>query len=129
MDYLDRTNTRGYDGALQAAVQQFQIDHGLNADGVAGGTTMAQINVSVDERLKSVIVALERERWFNTDRGKRHILVNIPDFSAKIIDDGKVTFQTRSVVGARTDGSPTPEFSDVMEHMVINQAGMSRAQS
>jgi murein L,D-transpeptidase YcbB/YkuD len=81
---------------------------------------MKQINIGVEQRLQSVVVALERERWFNTDRGKRHVLVNIPDFSAKIIDDGKVTFQTRSVVGARSDDRPTPEFSDVMEHMVIN---------
>lgn len=120
MDYLERTNTRTYDSDIQNAVQQFQIAHGLNDDGVAGGETMKQINVGVEQRLQSVFVALERERWFNTDRGKRHILVNIPDFSAKIIDDGKVTFRTRSVVGARTEGRPTPEFSDVMTHMVIN---------
>lgn len=120
MEYLKRTNTRTYDADIQAAVQQFQIDHGLNDDGVAGGATMTQINVGVEKRLQSVFVALERERWFNTDRGKRHILVNIPDFSAKIIDDGKVTFRTRSVVGATTNDRPTPEFSDMMDHMVIN---------
>lgn len=120
MDYLERTNTRLYDADIQAAVQEFQLAHGLNQDGVAGAATMQQINVSVETRLQSVLVALERERWFNTERGKRHILVNIPDFSAKIIDDGKITFRTRSVVGANRDDRPTPEFSDVMEHMVIN---------
>ncbi|MFT6674399.1 MAG: murein L,D-transpeptidase YcbB/YkuD [Sulfitobacter sp.] len=120
MDYLTRSNTITYDDTLQAAVQQFQEDHGLNGDGVAGAATMDQINVGVEKRLQSVMVALERERWFNTERGKRHILVNIPDFSAKIIDDGKVTFRTRSVVGARTSDRPTPEFSDVMEHMIVN---------
>lgn len=120
MDYLTRSNTVTYDDALQAAVQQFQVDHGLNADGVAGAATMQQINVGVEKRLQSVLVAMERERWFNTERGKRHILVNIPDFSAKVIDDGKVTFRTRSVVGAVSKDRPTPEFSDVMEHMIIN---------
>ena len=120
MGYLARTNTRTYDSAMQDAVQQFQIAHGLNGDGVVGGATMTQINVGVEKRLQSVFVALERERWFNTERGKRHVLVNIPDFSAKIVDDGKVTFRTRSVVGARTADRPTPEFSDVMEHMVVN---------
>ncbi|MEP5729712.1 MAG: L,D-transpeptidase family protein [Sulfitobacter sp.] len=120
MEYLSRTNTGTYDSDIQAAVQQFQIAHGLNDDGVAGAATMNQINVSVEKRLQSVLVALERERWFNVERGKRHILVNIPDFSAKIMDDGKVTFRTRSVVGALQDDRPTPEFSDVMEHMVIN---------
>ena len=120
MGYLGRSNTQVYDNDIASAVQAFQVAHGLNADGVAGGETMKQINVSVRERLQSVFVALERERWFNTERGKRHILVNLPDFTAKIVDDGNVTFQTRSVVGARTEGRPTPEFSDTMDHMVIN---------
>ena len=120
MGYLERSNAVDYDAALTEAVRQFQEAHGLNTDGVAGPATMKQINIGVEKRLQSVMVALERERWFNTDRGKRHVLVNIPDFSAKIIDDGKVTFQTRSVVGAAREDRPTPEFSDVMEHMVVN---------
>ncbi len=120
MGFLERTNTQEYDADIKAAVERFQSAHGLNVDGDAGGTTMQQINVSVEKRLQSVIVALERERWFNADRGVRHILVNIPDFSAKIMDHGKVAFQTRSVVGARQEERPTPEFSDMMSHMVIN---------
>lgn len=120
MDYMGRSNAMTYDAALTDAVLQFQIAHGLNPDGTAGAETMKQINIGVEERLQSVMVALERERWFNTERGKRHILVNIPDFTAKIVDDGVVTFRTRSVVGAATSDRPTPEFSDVMEFMVVN---------
>ncbi len=120
MDYLPRSSSMIYDAALTDAVRQFQIDHGLNVDGKAGVETMKQINIGVEQRLHSVMVALERERWFNTERGKRHILVNIPDFTAKIVDDGIVTFETRSVVGATSENRPTPEFSDVMEFMVVN---------
>ena len=120
MGFLKRTNTQTYDAYIQAAVQQFQLAHGLAADGVAGPGTMAELNKDVQTRLQSIIVAMERERWVNQERGKRHILVNIPDFTAKVVDNGKVTFQTRSVVGANKDDRPTPEFSDVMEFMVIN---------
>ncbi|MEO0829265.1 MAG: L,D-transpeptidase family protein, partial [Pseudomonadota bacterium] len=67
-----------------------------------------------------VIVAMERERWMNKPRGERHVLVNITDFSARIVDNGKTTFQTRAVVGHVDLDRRTPEFSDVMEHMVIN---------
>ncbi len=120
MGYLRRSASPSYDGALQEAVQRFQADHGLTTDGIAGAGTLAEINTSAEERLKAIIVALERERWVNSDRGKRHVLVNITDFSARIVDDGKVTFQTRSVVGANDSDRRTPEFSDVMEFMVIN---------
>ncbi|MEO0936639.1 MAG: L,D-transpeptidase family protein [Pseudomonadota bacterium] len=118
--YLARTSSRTYDAALEAAVQRFQTAHGLEADGVAGPGTITEMNISAAQRLRSVVVAMERERWINQDRGARHILVNIPDFSARVMDNGTETFRTRSVVGARTEDRPTPEFSDVMEHMVIN---------
>lgn len=120
MGFMKRTNSQTYDQAMQAGVQQFQLAHGMTADGVAGPGTITEINKGVEQRLQSVIVAMERERWVNRERGKRHILVNIPDFTANVIDNGKVTFQTRSVVGANQDDRPTPEFSDVMEFMVIN---------
>lgn len=120
MGFLKRTNSQTYDAKMQSAVQQFQLAHGLAADGVAGASTIGEINKDVQARLKSIIVAMERERWVNQVRGKRHILVNIPDFTAKVIDNGKVTFSTRSVVGANKSDRPTPEFSDVMEFMIIN---------
>ncbi|MEE4120598.1 MAG: L,D-transpeptidase family protein [Paracoccaceae bacterium] len=120
--YLQRTASASYDAALETAVKRFQIDHGLEADGVAGEGTIAEVNASVDKRLSQILVALERERWLNLPEGKgaRHVLVNLTDYTAKIVDDGVVTFETRAVVGATTSGKPTPEFSDVMEYMELN---------
>ncbi len=120
MGYLSPTASGSYDAKLQEAVRQFQVAHGLEADGVAGKGTIDEINKPVSARLKAVIAAMERERWMPTERGERHVLVNMADFSAKIIDKGFETFRTRSVVGKNTSDRRTPEFSDVMEHMIIN---------
>ena len=120
MGYLDRSASVTYDGTIQAAVQTFQVDHGLTADGVAGASTLSELNIPVEDRLKSVIVAMERERWLGAERGKRHILVNLTDFQSKIIDDDKITFQTRSVIGAVDPAKRTPEFSDLMTYLEIN---------
>ena len=120
MGYLPRTATSTYDDAIFGAITRFQQAHGLAIDGTAGPGTLEEINVQPDARLRSIIVAMERERWINRPRGERHIWVNITDFSAKIIDNGVETFSTRSVVGARASDRVTPEFSDVMEFMVIN---------
>ncbi|WP_286196815.1 L,D-transpeptidase family protein [Tropicibacter sp. R15_0] len=122
MGYMRRSLSSRYDDALQAAVQEFQEDHGLKADGVAGSGTMRQINTSPEQRLKSIMVAMERERWINLPEGlgKRHVKVNLVNYHAQIFDDNKLTYETKSVIGHQDLDRRTPEFSDVMEHMVIN---------
>ena len=120
MGYLPRSQSTVYDANMQKAVQLFQLRHGLAADGVAGPGTIKELNTSPEKRLASILVAMERERWTNMERGQRHIWVNLTDFTAKIIDNNKVTFETRSVIGATDSDRRSPEFSDVMEHMVIN---------
>lgn len=121
MGYLRRSATAIYDRDMQAAVQRFQIDHGLTADGRATADSLAEINISPEDRVKSIVVAMERLRWMHdTVRGPRHIWVNLPDFTSKIIDHGKVTFQTRAVIGKNVPDQRSPEFSDEMDHLVIN---------
>ncbi|MCK8462334.1 L,D-transpeptidase family protein [Aliiroseovarius sp. S1339] len=120
MGYLNRSASQSYDASIQKAVQQFQEDHGMDADGVAGPGTMAAINTPLRKRLASILVAMERERWTNIDRGTRHVWVNLTDFTAQIVDGGRVTFATRSVIGKNVHDRRSPEFSDVMEFLVVN---------
>lgn len=120
MGYLAPSVTATYDDAIAEAVRAFQAGHGLTQDGVAGEGTIAELNIPAEQRLESVIVAMERERWLGDNRGERHIWVNLVDFTAKIVDHDIVTFQTRSVIGANSGDRQSPEFSDVMEYMVIN---------
>ena len=122
MGYLKRTSQTAYDDKLMQAVASFQRDHGLTPDGVAGPATLGEINRSPKERLAQVMVAMERERWINYPggRGDRHVWVNLVDFHARIYDKGKVTFETKSVVGENIPDKRTPEFSDMIEYMEIN---------
>ena len=121
LNYLERSATASYDNSIQRAVQRYQLDQGLVADGVTGASTIAALNAAPQERLKSVVVALERLRWMgDVPLGARHIWVNQPDFTAKIVENGRVAFQTRAVIGSDEEDRRTPEFSDQMEYMVIN---------
>jgi murein L,D-transpeptidase YcbB/YkuD len=120
MGYLAPTSVASYDRVMQAAVTGFQLNHGLTADGVANASTLDEINIGPETRLKSVIVAMERERWMHIDRTTKHVWVNLPDFRARIIDHGKTIFETRVVIGKNVSDQESPEFSDQMEHMVIN---------
>lgn len=123
MGYLGRGASRSYDAALIAAVKGFQAENGLKADGVAGPSTLTAVNAAPEDRLRSVLVAMERLRWMNgIDLSARHIWVNIPDFSAEIVEDHQVTFRSVAVVGRVEPDYRTPEFSDEMQTVVINPA-------
>jgi L,D-transpeptidase YcbB len=110
MGYLPRTATARYDDAMKSAVQAFQRDHGLDADGVGRARHGRGDQPQVEDRLRQILVAMERERWMNhpDGLGRRHIWVNLTDFRTKVYDDGKVTFETKSVVGERRDEKRRP---------------------
>jgi murein L,D-transpeptidase YcbB/YkuD len=121
LGYLDRSFTESYDADIQAAVQRFQQNNGITPDGIANKSTVVALNVPAEDRLAAVIVAMERLRWMgNAPLGQRHIWVNQPDFTARVVDDGATTFQTRVVIGKTGHDFQSPEFSDRMEFMVIN---------
>lgn len=120
MGYLRQSASQVFDGDVREAVEAFQEDHGLSPDGIVGGNTLSELNRSPAERLGQILVAMERERWLNHDLGKRHIRVNIADFSARIVVDGGTFFATRSIVGKDDVDRETPEFSDEMEYLMVN---------
>jgi murein L,D-transpeptidase YcbB/YkuD len=61
---------------------------------------------------------MERWRWMPRTLGARHVLVNVPAFTAALIDDGRVTARHRTVVGAiRT---PTPQLNATITAVTIN---------
>ena len=115
---LDDLTSHTYGDDIIAAVKLFQTDFGLNSDGLVGPQTLSSINAQPDGRLKQVIVNLERIRWMNYELGSRHIYVNIPDFTASVMDYGVSTLSFRVVVG--TGKNQTAEFSDTMTHMIAN---------
>jgi len=108
-----------FDPALETAVRQFQSEHGLVDDGVAGKATLAAINAPVETRLAQIAVNLERMRWMPRDLGERYLYVNIPDFTVRLIENSAETWQSRVVVG-KTHVTETAEFSDEMTYLVVN---------
>jgi len=108
-----------YDKPVALAVTEFQKETGLPANGVLTAQTVAALSKASGARLEGDIIAnMERWRWLPTDLGSRHIAVNVPEFRLRIVNDSNVVHQARVIVGKPE--SPTPVFSDTMEHIVVN---------
>ena len=104
-----------YDQETVAAVMKFQARHGLVDDGVVGSKTLAAMNVPVVERIRQIELNLERWRWMPKSFGKRHIRINVADFSLVVIDEGETVLQMPVIVG--TQYRKTPVFSAQMSYL------------
>ncbi len=108
-----------FDQPMEEALRRFQARHGLNQDGLVGPATLAQLNVSPAARAEQIAVNLERLRWLNRDLGERYVLVNQAGFEMQVIERGRPVFASRVIIG-ETGKHQTPEFSELMTHMIVN---------
>ncbi len=61
---------------------------------------------------------MERWRWLPRTLGPRHVLVNVPAFTAALVENGRVVTRHRTVVGARR--TPTPQLSASITAVTMN---------
>lgn len=115
-----KINGKVYDGDLVAGVKGFQSRHGLAADGVISAKTLAALNVPVSRRVKQIQWALERWRWAPLGFDAPPIIVNIPEFRLRALDDTqqKVALTMPVVVG-QAFGHQTPIFDGEMKYVVF----------
>ena len=69
-----------YDADLVKEVKNFQRDLGLPQTGLVSGETLRQLNVPIQERIKQVILNMERWRWLPKKFEPDYLLVNIPEY-------------------------------------------------
>lgn len=88
------------DSTLLKAVVNFQERHGLNGTGKLDAELAAALNVPIAQRIRTILVNMERLRWVNPTPPKDYLLVNIPEYRLHVFEDGKEAWNMKVVVGA-----------------------------
>ncbi len=112
----DTTNL--YDSATVAAVKSFQQRTGLQTDGVAGLSFMKELNHPISERIKQILINLERDRWMAAESDSNYIMVNIPEYKLYVYDSGKLQFDMNVIVGK--EGTGTVIFTGDLKYVVFS---------
>jgi murein L,D-transpeptidase YcbB/YkuD len=116
-----------YDEAVTKAVKAFQTQAGLYADGMVGRNTLRALNGarSVEHqprnRIDTVIVNMERWRWLPRKLGNAqdtYVMVNVPDYTLRLVRNGKTYWKTKIVVGKPSKA--TPMISAEMKYITVN---------
>jgi murein L,D-transpeptidase YcbB/YkuD len=112
-------DAKTYGGALVDAVKRFQRRHGLDADGRLDPATIKELNVPLRDRVMQLQLTLERWRWLPAEFSAPPIIVNIPDFRLRALDENnKVVMDMRVVVG-KAMRTQTPVFTREMTYVVL----------
>ena len=118
LDLPEPEDATVFDDALESAVRSFQRRHGLEPDGVVGQETLSALAVPVEDRVRQIVLNMERWRWVPRDLGRRYLLVNIPEYKLRLSGDSEVAMEMRIVAGKSF--TATPVFSGTLNYLELN---------
>lgn len=111
-------NKDHFNQQVRRALVRFQLDNGLDADGIVGSKTRKALNIPLEQRIKQLIVNMERWRWLPENLGSRYIYVNIADYNLKLYENNQLKMEMKTIVGQ--EQRSTPVFSDTIDYLVLN---------
>jgi murein L,D-transpeptidase YcbB/YkuD len=108
-----------FDKPLADAVKKYQQDHQLKVTGTLTQQTIDALNGHQPDKPVDIILAnMERWRWMPHDLGNTYVIVNLADFTLRVMHDGKPYWTTRIVDGKPE--MPTPIMQAEMKYITIN---------
>ncbi|WP_439365751.1 L,D-transpeptidase family protein [Bradyrhizobium sp. DASA03005] len=114
-----------YDAAVAEAVRKFQTSVELKPTGILDDKTVKALNTPKrDKQIDVVLVNMERWRWLPRDLGTpalgdAYVILNIPDFTLKVMQRGQQVWTTRVVTG-KPGSHATPLLTETMKYITVN---------
>ena len=108
-----------FDLQVAEALRRYQYRHGIRLTGALDEETVRAMSVPVQERLRVMLLNIERMRWLASfDLDRSHVLVNVAAFEVWLFEEGRRVESIRAVVG--TLRRQTPTFSNEIEYLEVN---------
>lgn len=111
-------SSQAFTDTLDNAIKNFQQRMGYKADGIITATILKDLNVPVSERLKQILINMNRMRWMPQEPEGKLIIVNIPEFVLHFMDGKNKIFDMDVVVGK--EGHNTMMFTGKLSTIVFS---------
>ncbi|MGL3107373.1 L,D-transpeptidase family protein [Bradyrhizobium sp. BR 1432] len=121
----ENANDTRYDAVVADAVRKFQSGAEMKATGILDDKTVKALNTPKrDKQIDVVLVNMERWRWLPRDLGApalgdAYVILNIPDYTLKVMQRGQQVWTTRVVTG-KPGTHATPLLSETMKYITVN---------
>ncbi|WP_338692262.1 L,D-transpeptidase family protein [Bradyrhizobium sp. 26S5] len=121
----ENADSTKYDATVARAVEKFQNSVDLKPSGVLDERTVKALNSPKrDRQIDTVIVNMERWRWLPrqlgaANVGNAYVILNIPDYTLKVMQNGAQVWTTRVVTG-KPGQHATPLLTETMKYITVN---------
>jgi len=103
---------------LEGAVREFQRDHSIDSDGIAGKQSFAVLNMTFQQRVDKLRINMDRIRWISQDLSNDFILVNIAGYELQYFRNRELVWETPVMTG--TINTRTPIFQKRLRYVEFN---------
>lgn len=117
-DLLQQDTSAIFNDNLSDGIKSYQSRFGYTTNGELSASLIKDMNVPALERVKQILINMNRMRWMPQEPGGRLIVVNIPEFVLHVYDGKSKVFDINVVVGK--DGHNTTIFSDKLTTIVFS---------
>ena len=117
-DHKKNDNSILYTIDLAKSISHFQQRVGLTENGKLDIKTIAEMNLTVDFRIKQMLVNLERLRWIPIEIENDYLLINIPEYKLHVFESKNQIWETNVVVGKTA--KQTTIFKGNISRIILN---------
>ncbi len=112
-------NSTKYEDPLVDAVKSYQVRHGEIADGHIKAELVKEMDVPLDQRVRQIELALERWRWLEHSFSQPPVLVNLPEYRLRALDDDYKVTLFKTVIVGKAYGHKSPVFEKEIKYVVF----------
>jgi murein L,D-transpeptidase YcbB/YkuD len=117
-DLEEKDSSNTFTKTMMEAVRKYQRRYGLTEDGIVGASLLKEINRPVGERIRQILINMERMRWVPAEPTTDYFLVNIPEFRLHVYEKAKLAWSMNVVVGSTAHN--TVIFNGDMKYVVFS---------
>lgn len=112
----DRTHL--YTSLFDSVIKEYRLCNGLASDGTIDQELVDNLNIPLKDRVRKILVNMERLRWVPDSPGNYYLLVNIPGFMLYAYENDSLKWSMPVVVGKPIH--QTVVFSGSMKYVVFS---------
>jgi L,D-transpeptidase YcbB len=119
-DLVSDSKSSMYDKVVAKGILHYKKRNGLETNSDISKSFLIHLNVPIAQRIKTIMVNMERCRWisFPASSSKTFVFINIPAYQLRYFENGNSVLESKVVVGKMMH--KTVVFSAAMKYIVFS---------